>query len=206
VVPDIWVAVAMGWPFGCYRPAREPCFSPGGGLVDVRVPRAPAVSARGTTLCKRSATALPLFAASAFRPSGLPAIPLEHEGDRRVDRQVGRIRDRGIGGGFARHRRPSTVARVARPEFMQKTLNISRYSFVDQLFKVASPNGRPAPGIGAPRGRCLGVFRAGAATGPPPPAAGRRRWSRAGPDPLRAGGVAAGAAYATVRRRARRCR
>jgi hypothetical protein len=55
---------------------------------------------------------------------------------------------------------------------MQKTFNVSRYSFVDQLFKVGSPDGRTGWVRAAGGGRFPMAFRAGPTTCLPFPCPG----------------------------------
>src|SRR5215472_3694875 len=65
-------------------------------------------------------------------------VAFEDEGDARLDRYSGRIEHHRVGCGLERCGRPAHVARVALADIAQKTVNINRVSFFDQLLISAS--------------------------------------------------------------------
>ena len=61
----------------------------------------------------------------------------EHPGDGLVDRQVRGIEQLGIRAFLQGRNRSRAVARITLTEILQKGINVSRHSFVDQLFMAS---------------------------------------------------------------------
>ena len=134
---------------GCRAAAARTLFLASSGLVVESPQAAPAkATSRGPLRCdnRGDLRGRPRRAAAAVDSAAVRCPSSgKHGRHRGVDRHVGRVQDRGVGGGHERCYRPFPVARVAIPDIAQKTLNININSFFRQL--PVTP-GRPLLGGG----------------------------------------------------------